>query len=1225
MGQKGQLILTNFTAGEFTRLLDARVDFEKYSNACKELKNMVVHPHGPASRRPGFRYVAEAKYAGYNCKLVPFQYNTEQAYILEIGHKYMRVHMQDGQVIIEGSDLITNGGFAAATAPWDSGSAAALASAPAGAAGNCLQITEGGADNPYAWQFVSVEPGSLYELAFYLKQGTATAGMVKIVEADFNLPLTTGDLIVDNGYYEGGNINNWNVVVGGSFAASSSVYANEISPIGSRVAANDATSSDSRCAANITYYSGSEIDILAVGDWTRGLDTYTVGSDGTLTHKDTDNAIVKVTSIFDDTETSGYVLVCSDDSGASWGLGSCNIDGSGTITYRDGIDTNGNCRGITRVGDYLVACHSDGDIASYTIDETTGIFTLVDTLADPFSGGGTGRRVDTDGTYAYCCGTGSVASISVDSSGTLALVDEVTTPTATLDCAYYNGVLYFTDGASGIRWASVDSTGAFSGASSTDAGYTHEYCTLFVCPTTGDAHIVVSCGSSGIISYRIASDGSLEFVDFHDPGDSDSVCQYEQFLISAADAGGVDVYDASPGSMQVTVSAANDGARSDTFTTSNSIIYCFECDVFAYSDMQRLKVRIRKGDNSAYNLDEEFDGLVAGEWTHIKRMFREEDAAGAGTGGAGAYIEFLGHTDCAAGDYFFVDNVTMWDCSGSFLTGNLLVDESYTGTAAWVQHTKEFYTPMDCHGIIIGLFHEAANGDGTTLLYDTVELKRQDEPYEITANCDYLSGDVQDIQWTQSADIMVITHPSYIAKKVTRTAATPTFTMADWTYTAIDAGFTTFNSGVDDYAKCCLFFENRLGFACTNNNPIDIWLSEDGDLDDFQGAADDLRPINITFASDEVNEIQWLKAATNIIVGNSGAEWRVGSADEEDAIIYSNITAKEIQFIGSTWAMAAKVGQNVLFIQRHSKKIYRLAYNWESAGYVAPEMTVLAPHLTKSPVLAISYQKQPNSILWMPKQDGNMAGMTFHEEHEVTAMHDHETVGCFEDVATIPMGESDTSSDDQTWCLIKRSVTTTHGTFTKRYIEFLEEFFDDDSLINACFVDCAHTISVSAATYTISSPYLQALAGQSCKAMIGQGTIEDVTVGLDGSITTTAEIESFITIGHPYEHVITPMRVEPSIQGGTSQGRKKAFGECTLRLYKSNRGQYGQDGANMRDIPYKDARIGFGGYFSSVLYTGDVENVMVPGGVDYDGWITIKGSDPVPFTLVGIIFDMEVF
>ena len=83
---KTTFAFTNFTAGELSPRLDGRTDLEKYFNGCKTLENMVIHPHGGASRRPGTVFTNEVKTSSAKTRLIPFEFSTTQTYILEFGN-----------------------------------------------------------------------------------------------------------------------------------------------------------------------------------------------------------------------------------------------------------------------------------------------------------------------------------------------------------------------------------------------------------------------------------------------------------------------------------------------------------------------------------------------------------------------------------------------------------------------------------------------------------------------------------------------------------------------------------------------------------------------------------------------------------------------------------------------------------------------------------------------------------------------------------------------------------------------------------------------------------------------------------------------------------------------------------------------------------------------------------------------------------------------------------
>lgn len=88
-------IFANFTSGELSPLLYGRVEFDKYVSGARRLENVLVHPHGPVSRRAGSRFVCEVKDSTKKTYVIPFEFSTEQAYVIEFGHLYMRF-MKDG-------------------------------------------------------------------------------------------------------------------------------------------------------------------------------------------------------------------------------------------------------------------------------------------------------------------------------------------------------------------------------------------------------------------------------------------------------------------------------------------------------------------------------------------------------------------------------------------------------------------------------------------------------------------------------------------------------------------------------------------------------------------------------------------------------------------------------------------------------------------------------------------------------------------------------------------------------------------------------------------------------------------------------------------------------------------------------------------------------------------------------------------------------------------------
>ena len=96
---KNDPLLNNFTAGELTPLLAGAVNLDKYTMGCEIMENFLPLTHGPATFRQGTRYIAETKISSKTSRLIPFEFSTEQAYILEFGEFYLRVYKDRGQVM----------------------------------------------------------------------------------------------------------------------------------------------------------------------------------------------------------------------------------------------------------------------------------------------------------------------------------------------------------------------------------------------------------------------------------------------------------------------------------------------------------------------------------------------------------------------------------------------------------------------------------------------------------------------------------------------------------------------------------------------------------------------------------------------------------------------------------------------------------------------------------------------------------------------------------------------------------------------------------------------------------------------------------------------------------------------------------------------------------------------------------------------------------------------
>ncbi len=92
----------SFVSGEISPLLHGRIETPQYGTACRTLRNMILTPQGPALNRPGTQYICEVKDSTQMTRLIPFQFSSTAAYILEFGDQYIRIHdISTGTVLAE--------------------------------------------------------------------------------------------------------------------------------------------------------------------------------------------------------------------------------------------------------------------------------------------------------------------------------------------------------------------------------------------------------------------------------------------------------------------------------------------------------------------------------------------------------------------------------------------------------------------------------------------------------------------------------------------------------------------------------------------------------------------------------------------------------------------------------------------------------------------------------------------------------------------------------------------------------------------------------------------------------------------------------------------------------------------------------------------------------------------------------------------------------------------
>jgi hypothetical protein len=410
------------------------------------------------------------------------------------------------------------------------------------------------------------------------------------------------------------------------------------------------------------------------------------------------------------------------------------------------------------------------------------------------------------------------------------------------------------------------------------------------------------------------------------------------------------------------------------------------------------------------------------------------------------------------------------------------------------------------------------------------------------------------------------------------------------------------------------FFEQRLVFAGTTEQPQTVFFSKSGDYENMDanigGTIADSDAIIYTIASNQVNAIRFMTATRTLIIGTAGGEFSVSGGGSDVAITPTNILIKKQSNHGAANLDALAVGNVTLFMQRARRKMRELAYNFDVDGYIAPDMTILAEHITEGGISQMAYQQEPNQIIWLVRGDGELVGFTYQREQQVTAWHRHIFGGAFgsgkavcESVAVIPTDDT----EYEVYVIIKRTINGA----TKRYIEVLNTFdFTNTDNTTFNFLDSQLDYNGSATT-TISG--LSHLEGQTVSILADGATHADKVVS-SGSITLDRS-STKVKVGLSYTSLLQTMRIDAGARDGTSQSKTKRIYEITIRLFESVGVEVGPDLNNLERIPFRSSANAMNQGITP--FTGDKE-VEFRGNYETDGFVFVRQTQPLPLTILSL-------
>lgn len=421
--------------------------------------------------------------------------------------------------------------------------------------------------------------------------------------------------------------------------------------------------------------------------------------------------------------------------------------------------------------------------------------------------------------------------------------------------------------------------------------------------------------------------------------------------------------------------------------------------------------------------------------------------------------------------------------------------------------------------------------------------------------------------------------------------------------------------GEGNYPSTVFFFEQRLGWARTANNPNAMYLSRSADLFNY----DISRPvveddaITITLVATKVNAINQVVPLDDLLVlGSDGLFKIIGS--NQDYLTASPPPRQRKQNSRGASRLEPVLADDVVFYTPAIGDVVRASnYSFEIDGYKSDNVSIFSPHFFAGfDIKAWAYSEEPLSVIWTVRDDGKLPTFTWEREHEVWGWTLCETQGTFLDTCVIPEVAPGTDiAEHRTYFIVEREINGVRRRFVERMAS--AKWTDQK---DACYLDCAVSFE---SEDPVSSVYVPHLIGATVDMLYDGNVARDLVVPENGIVEIPNEgTASLIHVGLRYTSTIETLPLAmPARDGGQRAGKKQTVGKVVLRLVNSRGVRVGRKRTDL--LPLKTRRNEALGQPKDLL-TGDFMADLPPV-ASLEATVFAEQSNPLPMTITAIFLD----
>ncbi len=418
------------------------------------------------------------------------------------------------------------------------------------------------------------------------------------------------------------------------------------------------------------------------------------------------------------------------------------------------------------------------------------------------------------------------------------------------------------------------------------------------------------------------------------------------------------------------------------------------------------------------------------------------------------------------------------------------------------------------------------------------------------------------------------------------------------------------------------FHEDRLWWASSTNDPDRKWSSQSGLYENMAFTiGTDNEAVTAIVKDNEVSQIQWMMSRRVMAIGAANREYSFSAQNPEDPITPLDKKSTPQTGFSSGSIQPVMLNDSIFFLQRQGKKLGAMKFDSVTENFVVDDATLLAYGLLDSTPTNMAVSRSPDSLIWVVRTDGVLPTFTYEPKEEVSGWGRQifgnsaavETpTGYVESVAVIHG-----TSEDEIWVNVRRTIDTTEVFYTELF-----SMRDWGSDIEDAIFGIDSVFTYDGAEVEFIDTGIDHLVGETVSVFADGVVFDDAVVNANGYIdlkkATVITGASVVQVGLPYTMKVRSMRLAVPQTPHALQAKIKRVTSVTIRYIRSLLGSAGTE------ISGTEFLTDIVATYNTDSRDTPVNNRGTQGGFNEDAYTVILSDDPVPFTALAAITEVEI-